>query len=151
MPLRGGEAEQSDGLCSVLRNTMAVVKHPAQAVLSDFMPLCRCKAVESHSFGIVLRNTLAVLQHEAQVVLSGCMPLLRCKTVEIYILGWFFTVLEILHRTDPSAAQLYSLTSGARNSLLRPFPQAFTSQQPCHRCFSFVSVDEGAKCGRSPR
>jgi hypothetical protein len=56
MPLRGGEAVQSDGLCSVLRNTLALLKHDAQVVLSDCIPLCRCKAVESHSLGMVLRN-----------------------------------------------------------------------------------------------
>ena len=56
LPLRGGEAVQSDGLCSVLRNTLAKLKHAAQVELSAYMPLCRCKAVESHSLGIVLRN-----------------------------------------------------------------------------------------------
>jgi hypothetical protein len=46
-PLCGGEAVPSDGdgLCSVLRNTLALIKHDAQLVLSACMPLCRCKAV----------------------------------------------------------------------------------------------------------
>ena len=34
IPLRGGEAVPSDGLCSVRRNTLAVLKHDAQVVLS---------------------------------------------------------------------------------------------------------------------
>ncbi len=85
-PLCGGEAVPSDGLpsdglCSVLRNTSAVMKHAAQLVLSACMPLCRCKAVESRSLGIVLRNTLAVIKHAAQVELSGCIPLCHCKAV----------------------------------------------------------------------
>ena len=41
MPLRGGEAEPSDGLCSVLRNTKALLKHEARVVLSSCIPLCR--------------------------------------------------------------------------------------------------------------
>ncbi len=61
MPLRGGEAVQSDGLCSVLRNTLTVLKHVAQADLSDCMPLLCCKAVESHSLGIVLRNATTTM------------------------------------------------------------------------------------------
>ncbi len=56
MPLRGGEAEPSDGLCSVLRNAFSVLKPEAQVELSGCMPLRRCKAVESHCLGIVLRN-----------------------------------------------------------------------------------------------
>ncbi len=55
MPLCGGEAVPSDGFCSVLPDTSAVLKHDAQVVLSDCMPLIRCKAVQSHSLGIVLR------------------------------------------------------------------------------------------------
>jgi hypothetical protein len=61
MPLRGGEAVPSDGLCPVLRNTLAVIKHAAQVDLSGFVPLCRCKAVESHSLGIVLRNAATTI------------------------------------------------------------------------------------------
>ena len=56
MPLRGGEAVPSDGLCSVLRNTLAVLKHAAQDELSVCMPLIRGKAEQSRSLGIVLRN-----------------------------------------------------------------------------------------------
>ena len=41
MPLRGGEAVPSDGLCSVLRNTLAVLKHVAQVGMSGSMPLRR--------------------------------------------------------------------------------------------------------------
>jgi hypothetical protein len=41
IPLRGGEAEPSDGLRSVLRNTSADLKHVAQVELSDCMPLRR--------------------------------------------------------------------------------------------------------------
>ena len=71
IPLRGGEAVPSDGLCSVLRNTLAVLKYEAQVELSVYKPLCRCKAVESHSLGIVLRNTFAVMKHDTQVELSA--------------------------------------------------------------------------------
>ncbi len=77
MPLCSGEAVPSDGLRSVLRNTMAFLKHVAQVILSVCMPMCHCKAVQSHSLGIVLRNTLAVLKHGAQVVLSVCKSLIR--------------------------------------------------------------------------
>ena len=34
IPLRGGEAEKSDGLCSVLRDTFSVLKHVAQVELT---------------------------------------------------------------------------------------------------------------------
>jgi hypothetical protein len=68
MPLRGGEAETSDGLCSVLRNTFVVLKHEAQAGLSGCIPLRRCKAVESRSLGKVSRNAQSPM--EAQ---SNCM------------------------------------------------------------------------------
>ena len=37
IPLRSGESVQSDGLCSVLLNTFAVLKHDAQVVLSVFV------------------------------------------------------------------------------------------------------------------
>jgi hypothetical protein len=70
LPLCGGEAVPSDGLCSILRNTSAVFKHDAQIVLRGSIPLRRCKTVESHSLGIVLRNPLTELKHAAQVVLS---------------------------------------------------------------------------------
>jgi hypothetical protein len=40
MPLRGGEAVQSDGLCSVLRNPLAFLNQAAQVVLSICIPLC---------------------------------------------------------------------------------------------------------------
>ena len=43
MPLLFCEAEPSEGLFSVLRNTLAVVKHGAQDELSDCMPLLCCK------------------------------------------------------------------------------------------------------------
>jgi hypothetical protein len=56
IPLRGGEAVPSDGLCSVLRNTFTVLKHEAQVDLSHCMPLIRGKAEESRSLGFVLRN-----------------------------------------------------------------------------------------------
>jgi hypothetical protein len=45
----------------VLHNTSAVIKHDAQAVLSDCMPLRRCKAVESHRLGMVLRNAATTI------------------------------------------------------------------------------------------
>jgi hypothetical protein len=70
MPLRGGEAVPSDGLCCVLRNTLALLKHVAQVELSACMPLCRCKAVESHSLGMVLRNTLTVRKQSPPPQLS---------------------------------------------------------------------------------
>jgi hypothetical protein len=38
MPLRGGEAVPSDGLYSVLRDTLAVRKHEAQVELSTCIP-----------------------------------------------------------------------------------------------------------------
>ena len=56
MPLRGGEAVPSDGLCSVPRNTVTILKHDAQPELSECMPLLSCKAPESRSLGIVPRN-----------------------------------------------------------------------------------------------
>ena len=59
--LCGGEAVQSDGLCSVLRNASAVVEHGAQVALSVCIPLCRCKAEESHSLCIVLRNAPSLI------------------------------------------------------------------------------------------
>jgi hypothetical protein len=59
MPLRGGEAVPSDGLCSVLRNTSAAFKQVAQVDLSVCVSLISCKAVQSHSLGIVPRNTSA--------------------------------------------------------------------------------------------
>ncbi len=65
MPLRGGEAVPSDGLCSVLRNTLATLKHAAQKILPGCRPLLCRKAVESHSLGIVLRNTLGQHKHGA--------------------------------------------------------------------------------------
>ena len=97
VPLRGGEAVQSDGLCPVLGNTFTVFftvfQHVAQVVLSVCKPLRCCKAVESHSLGIILRNTLTVLKHVAQVVLSGWMPLCHCQAVESHSLG------IVLHNT----------------------------------------------------
>ena len=86
MPLRGGEAVPSDGLCSVLRNTFSALKHVAQVELSSSIPLCRCKAEESRCLGIVLRNTCATKKHGAQPALSLCMPLLCCKAVESHSL-----------------------------------------------------------------
>ncbi len=82
IPLRGGEAVPSDGLCSVLPNTFTVLKRVAQVELSLCIPLRCCKAIQSHSLGIVLRNTSALIKRDAQVVLSDCMPLCRCKAVE---------------------------------------------------------------------
>ena len=60
VPLRGGEAVQTDGFCSVLGNTLTVLKHVGQVALSGCKPLRCCKAVESHSLGIVLRNAQPV-------------------------------------------------------------------------------------------
>ena len=77
LPLRGGEAVQSDGLCSVLRNTSAVLKHVAQVDLSACMPMCRCKTVESHGLGIVLRNTSPIINNVAQAKLSSRISLCR--------------------------------------------------------------------------
>ncbi len=56
MPLLCCEAVPSDGLCCVLRNTSAKLKHVAQFDLSACMPLISCKAPESHSLGMVLCN-----------------------------------------------------------------------------------------------
>ena len=42
--LCGGEAEQSDGLCSVLRNALTIIERDAQVALSSCKPLCSCKA-----------------------------------------------------------------------------------------------------------
>ncbi len=52
--LCGGEAVPSNGFCIVLRNIFTILENDAQVVLSDCMPLFRCKAVESHSLRIVL-------------------------------------------------------------------------------------------------
>ena len=41
IPLRGGEAVPSDGLCSVLRNTSTCLKHAAQVDLTKCIPLRR--------------------------------------------------------------------------------------------------------------
>ncbi len=68
--LRSGEAKPSDGLSSVLRNTLTALKHDGQVELSFFKPLCRCKAVESHSLRMVLRNSSTVVKTGAQVALS---------------------------------------------------------------------------------
>ena len=70
LPLCRCKAEESHSLRFVLRNTVTVGKHDAQAALSICMPLCRCKAVESHSLRLVLRNTFTLVKHEAQVALS---------------------------------------------------------------------------------
>ncbi len=59
-----------------------VHKHVAQLVLSVYIPLCRCKAVESHTLRIVLRNAQTVLKQIAQVVLSRCIPMRCCGAVE---------------------------------------------------------------------
>ncbi len=79
MPLGGGEAEPLDGLCIVLRNTLTIMKHEAQVVLSVCMPLCRCEAVQSQSLFIVLRNTNTATKHDAQVTLSACIPPHSCE------------------------------------------------------------------------
>ena len=41
--LCGGEAVQSGGLCSVLRNAITILERDAQVVLSVCIPLCRSK------------------------------------------------------------------------------------------------------------
>jgi hypothetical protein len=56
------EAVPSDGLCFVLRFTYTKIKHVAQAELSSYMPLCRCKSEESHSLGSVPRNAAYTIE-----------------------------------------------------------------------------------------
>jgi hypothetical protein len=95
IPLRGGEAVPSDGLCSVLlRNTSALLKHAAQVELSACVSLISCKTVQSRSLGIVLHNTFADLKADAQCVLSACEPLISCKAEQSYSLG------IVLHNTS---------------------------------------------------
>ena len=125
MPLRGGEAVPSDGLCSVLRNTITVLKHEAQVGLSVCIPLCRCKAVESHSLGIVLRNTSALIKHAAQVDLSVRIPLCRCKAVESRSLG---IVLRNAATTKVAAPSNHKLPKAAARR------RALPSQRKPSRC-----------------
>ena len=117
MPLLCCEAVPSDGLCCVLRNTFAALKHAAQAALSVCMPLRRCKAVESHSLGIVLRNTFAVRKHDAQAELSVCIPLRRCKAVESHSLG---IVLRNAATTTVIAQSNHILPKAAARHLALP-------------------------------
>ena len=138
MPLRGGEAVPSDGLCSVLRNTLAVLKHEAQAILSACMPICRCKAVESHSLGMVLRNTSAVVKHDAQVDLSACMPLCRCKAVESRSLG---IVLRNTTTTVIVARSNHILPKAAARR------RALPSQRKPSRCISRNTIAPSVAAG----
>jgi hypothetical protein len=62
---------QPHSLAIVLRNTLTVLEHEAQVVLSDCMPLCRCKAPQSSSLCIVLRSAATRLKHSGQVDLRA--------------------------------------------------------------------------------
>ncbi len=61
MSLCGGEAVQSDGLCSVMYNALTELEYDAQVELRYCMPLGRCKAEQSHSLCMVLCTVLLLL------------------------------------------------------------------------------------------